>query len=460
MLLATNHQFSISGKLFDVDRKIDTGHESIIERLATLSAKCDGIDAKCTQIGATARSPPLRGDLDAIRQAIQDQMQLFAGQHEVRVPQLDSASGGTGHLEPRTTRIHPDTARPARSGRRSPSPLASPAKHGEGSAQAASDGVGEVVEEIALLVESVKDLVAETSQMKAKTEIAQALSEWQHPRDDRDVVLYREVRFGPGFSPGSTPRARSEIKDPRAASRPLSPSPSPLGRSPYPPHQVPSATSHWTKDEVSENSVCLEAFFSRDSVLPPGASLKSALVNRATHARLVRWSRTDPRPQTLWLQGWYTLARGGENPMTRIGLELVRQAALAEVAMVSYFCQLEAPSRRRRGHPVEVRRYTSLLYAFVRETVLLLPSRFERNLDFTEERFRQLDGTKRSWEASLALLSDLMPLVDRPLYYIIDGLHSLEHSSTNEDLRMFADTLVQGPANILFITTGTCPPWK
>lgn len=149
--------------------------------------------------------------------------------------------------------------------------------------------------------------------------------------------------------------------------------------------------------------------------------------------------------------------RGAENPLTRIGMTLVEHAAGAEVQIVSYFCRLGRLGRVRAGEPIEAEGLTAMLYALIHQMVRLLPPEVDGNVDLSEERFRLLDGTEASWTAALGVLGDVMGLIARPVYCVLDGVQWLEHGSTNECLKLFLDLLLRAETNILFITTGTSP---
>lgn len=90
----------------------------------------------------------------------------------------------------------------------------------------------------------------------------------------------------------------------------------------------------------------------------------------------------------LWLNGHYTPARGAGNPTTRVGTNLVELAGRSDVPMVSYFCQAGRSKHKDSDETPEAVLFTSMLYAYVRQLLRLLPDQFEASVDLSEERFR------------------------------------------------------------------------
>ncbi|RYP30478.1 hypothetical protein DL767_006219 [Monosporascus sp. MG133] len=444
-----------SEKLFDMSRRIDNGYESIHERLMSLFAKCDGIETKCAQIEAVAKNPQLQRVTDSVRRDIQDQLQQFASQHETCCQQVDTTSGNQGG---RGSKKIPAQSCPAAatydtSGRLNQ--LSYLAKHKEDSLQFGSDAASDIVEDIVLLGDRVKRLIAEAAALKTKAELALRLGGRQPQWMDQGTVLYREVRFTPDAPPGIPLPNWANTETGKAAFQPIPSPPSDLRLSSPPPYQVSPKQRHWTAEAVLDNSRPLETFFSWCGVRPAGVAVKPALVNRKTLGRLVQWSRAGSGPQTLWLRSRYMPERGMENPLTRIGLKVVGHAARAGIPMVSYFCQLGRLTRLQPNEPPEAEALTSVLYAFIRQMLRLLPPQFEGNVDLSKERFRRLNGTEASWKVALAILNDVIRLAVQPAFCVLDGVQWLEHSSTDKHLRMFLDALRQGRMNVLLITTGT-----
>ncbi|RYO75024.1 hypothetical protein DL764_010596 [Monosporascus ibericus] len=454
---AADHEFPSSEKLFDMSRRIDNGYESIHERLMSLSAKCDGIETKCSQIEAIAQNPQLQSIIDSVRRDIQDQLQLFASQHETNCQQVDATSGNQRGRGSKKLPAQSCAAAATYDTSGHLNQLSYLVKNKEDSVQFGSDAASDIVEDIALLVDGVKSLIAEAeaAALKTKAELAQKLGGRQPQSMDQGMVLYREVRFTPDISPGTPLPKWADTETGKAAFQPIPSPPSDLRLLSPPPCQFSLKQRHWSVETVLDNSRSLEAFFSWDNIRPAGMAVKPAVVNRKTLSRLVQWSRAGSGPQTLWLRGWYMPERGTENPLTRIGLKLVDHAARAGIPMVSYFCQLGRLTRLRPNEPPEAEALTSVLYAFIRQTLRLLPPQFEGNVDLSEERFRRLDGTEASWNVSLAILNDVIRLAAQSVFCILDGVQWLEHSSTDKYLRTFLDALRHDRMNVLFVTTGT-----
>ncbi|KAK3987611.1 hypothetical protein QBC44DRAFT_400058 [Cladorrhinum sp. PSN332] len=96
------------------------------------------------------------------------------------------------------------------------------------------------------------------------------------------------------------------------------------------------------------------------------------------------------------------------------------------IPVISYFCRLSpgTPPATRTRESLEL---ISLIYALIRQVTDLLPAEISISIDLSEARFASLDGTLRTWDQAISLLSDLIGCIQLPqLLFVIDGLGLLE----------------------------------
>jgi len=159
----------------------------------------------------------------------------------------------------------------------------------------------------------------------------------------------------------------------------------------------------------------------------------------------------------------------GPNLLRFSAAQYVSLAREHGIPTISYFCRLsaETPPRNRTRESVEL---SSLLYSVIRQIVDLLPAEFTApSVDLGEDRFAGLDGTLRTWEQAIRLLSDLISCLQLPqLLFVLDGFNLLEDdfdytpSAKAEELVRMLTGLVDDPnpknpsiIKVLFTTAGS-----
>lgn len=304
----------------------------------------------------------------------------------------------------------------------------------------------DIMRDIGFLVDDVKRLTAEVSKLKKQTV---SLKD-DGTQQNQGTFYYRELRF--------TPDAFSDL--PLHAWKPESQSSQnqsfDMG-SPFPHARVPHEHISYTREEIIHNSRALESFIAHDRIRRNIPVLKSVTMNRKTLRRLIQWSQINSGPQTLWLRGGYTPQRDAENSLTCLGLKIASFADAASIPVVSYFCQISGQGRDEQIKPAAaaaVAAMNSMLYALIRQLLHHLPSSIGRTIDFSEKRFQSMDGTEASWDAALAILSEVVPLISPPLFVILDGVQWLEHESTEKYLKMLWEGFRQWNCSVLIITSG------
>lgn len=213
----------------------------------------------------------------------------------------------------------------------------------------------------------------------------------------------------------------------------------------------PEGTGPCEAAEIALNSRHLEDFFSRDRVRLAVENTAPANVGIETVAALTQWVQGQSS-QMLWLDGSATEAEDVENPLTIIASDITRMIESSDLPMISYFCRTDWQDQHDKTfeHIASV----ALLYALIRQLVELQLPRVDTSINLSEERFRLLDGSLDTWNISLALLRDLISLLPRTTFCVIDGLHWLDAQGTETALEQLVQCLRDEKLRVLFTTTG------
>ncbi|KLU88126.1 hypothetical protein MAPG_07113, partial [Magnaporthiopsis poae ATCC 64411] len=237
-----------------------------------------------------------------------------------------------------------------------------------------------------------------------------------------------------------------------------------------PPHGVVRAlgagdgqpSAAWTRDDVIDRSKDYENYFDRNRVRLPGDPFSPAMVDAESLERLREWAASE-EPGPLWLEGPYVAAEDLDNPLSMLAARMVDLADKNKVPVLSYFCQLSRESLAEDDDPnetPEVQATLALTYALIRQLVELLPVKFDgeqhKSPDVSETRLALLDGSTRTWKAALSLMSDLLTLMPRTVFCMVDGLHWLDGWSAERYVMGLLRTLggKSSRLKVLYTTTG------
>ena len=149
---------------------------------------------------------------------------------------------------------------------------------------------------------------------------------------------------------------------------------------------------------------------------------------------------TTSGPQILCIVGPTQVA--DISPTTMAAADYVVFANQAKIPVISYFCEL--PPRGTKlasGMTAEMRGLISLIYAFIRQLIELLPSFMSRTEDLREPRFAKLDGSVNSCDEAIAVLGELLDLSPPMLFCVIDALEVLDDRSTTKHITAFVNIL-------------------
>ncbi|KAF3041210.1 hypothetical protein E8E11_006998 [Didymella keratinophila] len=192
-----------------------------------------------------------------------------------------------------------------------------------------------------------------------------------------------------------------------------------------------------TRVEVEAASGGLNAFFDFDKVAPD-APEDDHFAETDVVQRLQEWVAS---PWSSFLGVFGPFAASSDNAFQLLTSKYVQSAKAANMACVSYFCELprDSPSPKRVPETIET---SALLCALIRQMVLHLPAHLPEYPPIEAQRFESLDGTMKTWDAALRLLSDLIEAAEAPvLLFAVYGLEMLEHDATRTRLVAFVETL-------------------
>jgi len=199
----------------------------------------------------------------------------------------------------------------------------------------------------------------------------------------------------------------------------------------------------YERDSIILASNRLLDFFSPTHLQSPYQphSFSPLYLDTTAASRLKEWTKSAvPGSQLISVAG--RRPKGLEPPpMSALASMCVDFAVAANLPVISYFVSLPPNEQLRGGTSREVQALLSLTYALIRQFIEQLPSQFSSSSDFSQGRLLLLDGTLKSWTAAVELLKDLIQVVPKPLFCILDGFQLLDDWST--------DTLVGDLINVL-----------
>lgn len=216
---------------------------------------------------------------------------------------------------------------------------------------------------------------------------------------------------------------------------------------------VDLVTELTSSDEIALNSRHLEDFFSRDRIRLEADDSAPMPFDPDVISRITDWSKGQDAPM-LRIDGPVVDCEEERNPLTMLATQLIDLTAKGRLHVISYFCELSRPVKAAER---EMRATVALVYSLVRQLIELLPPEFEASVDFSEARFRQLDGSIESCDEAIRVFQDLLDVVPAAtVYCIIDGLQLMDDRRVEGPLRAFLQGLRggNGKLRVLFTTSG------
>ena len=107
----------------------------------------------------------------------------------------------------------------------------------------------------------------------------------------------------------------------------------------------------------------------------------------------------------------------------------------------------------------------NLVYSLIRQTINLLPNRFETNVKFSKSGFAKLDGGLETWQDAIKILEKLMKLAPQGMVAVIDGLEQLDQTDYHDCVEEVLAVLLKYSSpefsdertfKILLTTVGPC----
>lgn len=195
----------------------------------------------------------------------------------------------------------------------------------------------------------------------------------------------------------------------------------------------------YTRVELQLASKHLQDFFRDDDQVADLAADVDVIAEDSVVESLQQWA-TNVHSQVLAIGGPPSTAF--PSPVALISACYASFARKARLPVISHFCSL--PTEERSGMTLYEQGLISLAYSLIRQLIDYLPPVLEGHAacNLNTERFNPLNGTMTCWKEVLSLIDILLYLAPPVLICVIDGLHVLEDSSTDEAIRSFVRTLL------------------
>lgn len=211
-----------------------------------------------------------------------------------------------------------------------------------------------------------------------------------------------------------------------------------------------------TRDDVLKNSSHLETFFHRDRTgldCDPDLPMAAPAEMRAG---LGEWALAKP-PKKLWIHGPPIVTDDLDNPISAFAAQIASLIRTqTRYPLIAYFCELRRGEKLRASNgSMEMQGFLSLAYSLLRQMAELFLPIIETDIDLSEERFRDLDGTPSSWNDFVHVFRDFEKLIPDHVYCVVDGIHWIDDRNTEQYLTELVRMLREsGKFKVLFTTSG------
>lgn len=143
----------------------------------------------------------------------------------------------------------------------------------------------------------------------------------------------------------------------------------------------------------------------------------------------------------LWITGPTDTVLRYPSTMSSAAASLVQLFTQTRLIVIYHFCELPEISAPVDELSREESGLISLVYSLIRQLVIAAGPQFESSVDFSRERFAQLDRTMEGFKAALQLLKDLAALCPAYIICVIDGIDQIDYSKGQEGCKMLLQTL-------------------
>lgn len=174
--------------------------------------------------------------------------------------------------------------------------------------------------------------------------------------------------------------------------------------------------------------------------------------SKAVLCKLQDWTSSSDS-NLLWISGPWELQQATSTRAASLGV--IAAALKLKVPFIAHFCEM--PKRALVMEP-EKAGMLGACYNLIRQ--LLQFNIADTELELSQARLQQLDGSEQSWTESLSLLYDLLHATPILPYCVIHNLSALECSTSAKWCNEFLDVLFRHQReakerfNILFTTSG------
>lgn len=168
---------------------------------------------------------------------------------------------------------------------------------------------------------------------------------------------------------------------------------------------------------------------------PPALSLSYTMFHE-----LQVWMKSTVS-RMLWIGGSTHTDFQYPSAMSNAAASIVQLVTQAGPIVIYHFCEIPQISASVDGISREEIGLISMVYSLIRQLIIAAGPQFESSLDFSRERFAQLNGTLEGFKEALQLLKDLADPCPAYIICIIDGIDNIDYGKGQEGCRMLLETL-------------------
>lgn len=143
----------------------------------------------------------------------------------------------------------------------------------------------------------------------------------------------------------------------------------------------------------------------------------------------------------LWIAGPTDSNFRYPSTMSNAAASMVQLFTLTGLVVIYHFCELPEISAPINNLSREELGLISLVCSLIRQLIIAAGPQFESSLDFSRERFAQLNSSMEGFKEALQLLKDLVDLCPAYIVCIIDGIDNIDYDKGREGCRTLLKAL-------------------
>jgi hypothetical protein len=222
----------------------------------------------------------------------------------------------------------------------------------------------------------------------------------------------------------------------------------------------PTAATKQTfaKSQLQESSRDLEDHISTYIDTISLLSSRTIFADYAIVHALQNWSAATTS-QMLWIMG--ASERLYPSASSFLAASIVNSSDDLNIPLLQLFCDWPGKA--------EEKALINMIYSLIRQLIEILPSSIESPANLSPERFQALDGSVKTWDEALSIVSELLNEAPPLLLVVIDGIEHLDYLDIGEQYTKSLLQLLQSHLRrvkdegenkktfkVLFTTAGNC----